>query len=779
MKKIKTQLKKTPIKGTVHLALLILAEQRHKMLKLMLDWYRDIATSLEGEVKLTLHVASRRDPELTAALESYEGVHYAEVSDGVPHGERNNQALMGLKAREAHGVLALQPGDLLSASLLRAHAAQLKEGALFSGLLDTYLYDPTEFKFMYWAQHRYESHPSRVAPIGFVISRGILDALKWRLWPNQVKPADGFHKPVLERLSQAFKRAPQGSCVSQTMEVLGGVAISLKSELARALYEEGNWQKLNGLSYESFESKAEGHLSESWVSRLNEFDERIKVELLVDAPPEGESAMWQTHYNFCVYKFLPYADVRLRLISSDESLSAPSGWSKLSCSGGQHERHQQALSQLKDEGGDLVLFAGQGGLIDLKTMEHYLIHVTKQGARYLAVHNFFVADPETHTISFWPGVTSGAFTEMIGFGSCIHRSYLDQISWELFDSDGVKPEAARALEALASSDETRHQTVFFKCVTHKLGMIAMGSEGLLGFEDKVRLTELKRVHLGVIPEESFDGDMKLKLSHWTQGIELTAPSAQASAAGPFSQVTETTQEHNMSEMSPLERAKALLAKKSSAPQAEAPTPAPEAPALSPLERAKALLAQSQGGGATPQPEAPAATPIASQGDEQAQMSPLERAKALLAQAERVEAPREPDPKEAIDSAIQNAEQVIAQLTAQRDAALKAVQEASANQGRVENPASALLCEQGEQAFGEGELEKAGQLFESALLIDVDSTRALSNLGVVSMQREEPWKALSYLLVALIKDHEDENVVANLQGLLGAYPELKVAQSLFG
>ena len=165
------------------------------------------------------------------------------------------------------------------------------------------------------------------------------------------------------------------------------------------------------------------------------------------------------------------------------------------------------------------------------------------------------------------------------------------------------------------------------------------------------------------------------------------------------------------------------------------------------------------------------------------MSPLERAKALLARAEQrpegsESQPEAPTAKRVIDDAIQSAEQVVAQLTAQRDAALKAVQEATARQGKEENPAAALLCEQGEVAFGDGDLEKAAQLFESALVIDVDSIRALSNLGVVAMQVDRPWQALSYLLVALIKDHEDENVVANLHGLLSAYPELQVAQSLF-
>jgi lipopolysaccharide biosynthesis regulator YciM len=130
----------------------------------------------------------------------------------------------------------------------------------------------------------------------------------------------------------------------------------------------------------------------------------------------------------------------------------------------------------------------------------------------------------------------------------------------------------------------------------------------------------------------------------------------------------------------------------------------------------------------------------------------------------------------IQEAIQSAESVVAQLTAQRDAALKAAQEAS--HATPVNPAAELICEQGEGAFEAGDLSKASTLFESALLIDAGCVRALSNLAVVATHQEQPWQALSYLLLALVRDHEDQGVVENLQGLLEVYPELQVARSLF-
>lgn len=825
MKKIKTQLKKTPLNQTPHIALLILAEQRHKMLTLMLDWYQQIRSELIGEVELTVFVASQKDLELLDVIEKHQDVHLIETSNGTLQGERNNEALLSLKNKGVHAVLPLLPGDLISKSMIKSQAAFIKEGALFTGLLDTYIYDPNEFKFMYWEQHRFESHPSRVAPIGYTISSGLLDALKWRLWPNQVKPADGFHKSILERLGAAFKKAPPASCFSQSMEKWEGVAISLKSELARALYEEGNWQKLQGLSYRSFENEVEDHVSENWIKRLNDFDERIKLEILLEMPAEGATPFWQSHYDFCVYKFLPYAEVKLRLLCTDETIIAPSGWSSIVCSGETAaERYQSALTQLKDEEGTLYLFAGPGGLVDLKTIEHYLIHSTRDGARLLMSVNFLIADEETRQLYFWPGMTSGYFTEAFGFGACIHRSYLDQLDWALFSASGLQETAIQTLSSLARADETRHQTVFFKCATHKLGSIALGFEGLLGFEDKVRLTDLQLITINHIPSESYDPTVKTQLEAWAKGLKFKpvefqssskttplatshdtestmsamSPLERAKALNPQNHSTSTshsTSEDSNDTLSALERAKALLNRSKDQAQAKTSTPTsmpteatPATP--SPLERAKALLAKSKEAVASPTQVQPSTassspTPVAPK-----EMSPIEKAKALLARAEAsttqsqiqeasLESTKQENTQSIIDSAIQNAEAVVAQLTVQRDAALKAVQEAVAREGnKEENPASSLLCEQGEIAFGDGDLNKAAQLFESALLVDANSTRALSNLGVVAMQSEHPWQALSYLLLALIKDHEDENVVSNLQGLVSAYPELKVAQSLF-
>ena len=100
----------------------------------------------------------------------------------------------------------------------------------------------------------------------------------------------------------------------------------------------------------------------------------------------------------------------------------------------------------------------------------------------------------------------------------------------------------------------------------------------------------------------------------------------------------------------------------------------------------------------------------------------------------------------------------------------------ADETGADSPAH-LLCERGEVAFESGDAEQAYTLFDSALLIDPSSVRALNNLGVMALQSDDPWKALSHFLMGVIQDPENEDLMINLQGLFDLYPELKTVRSV--
>ena len=203
---------------------------------------------------------------------------------------------------------------------------------------------------------------------------------------------------------------------------------------------------------------------------------------------------------------------------------------------------------------------------------------------------------------------------------------------------------------------------------------------------------------------------------------------------------------------------------------------PQTTEMSALDRAKALLKSS-----TQKAES---APADQEQSEEKPMSALERAKALLNASRQPEPAPEPvnETKSMIDQALKGAEAMVSQLQATADAARAQVAEEIENLKAVDKKTGAptpaeLLCERGEAAFESGDENQAATLFDSALLVDPSCVRALNNLGVMALQTDEPWRALSYLLMGVIQEPDNEDVVVNLQGLFDLYPEMTTVQSV--
>ena len=442
------------------------------------------------------------------------------------------------------------------------------------------------------------------------------------------------------------------------MEKYGGRVLSLKSEFGRALFEEKNWQRQPGLQFADFEVSFEESISEEWIERLSDFDERLRLDILIEEG--GVEQIWRSHYDFSVYKFLPYAEVRLNLISSEER--PPNGaWTTLvSTAETAHDRWNDALEQIERTDTDLVIFSGKGSLVDLKTIEHYLIYIFQNGARFLSAHNFFLASIDERQGFFWKGTSAVNFEHSLGFGTCLHRDILDRVGWRIFGENGlISPDVKPKFDAFLHEEGTRSQRVLFQCAAHKLGLISFDTDGAIGFEGRISLEDLKPVNLVErLPEACYQSDTRTLLTLWLSGEELSSTSHSSSSTRILSLGSHSNpllSEDSMSNsMSPLERAKALLSKaqegetdSTSSSSTESPVeaqtsstssgPPPtlteenETAPLSPLERAKALLNQSQSDNASIQAEsAPSQTESAlSQESAPEPMTALERAKALL------------------------------------------------------------------------------------------------------------------------------------------------------
>ena len=849
MKKIKPVLKRTKVKGTPVIGVFLHSHLRHKLARLTAEWYRDLQDQLEGQVILKLFLCGVTDQQLDKIAQdlSYERII---VTSGLSLGARLNEGLGYLQSSELDAVIPVSVGEFLTKSLISTYAEHIKDGGLFSGLLDQYFYDPNEIKCVHWVRGEVSEGLSKACELGLLISTSMLKHLKWQLWPSQShKGLDALHNQVMERLGQMFSYAPPKTCLLQTMAAFGGKAFSLKSELGRALFDEGNWQQSLGLSSVDFEIEFESSLNSKWLEKIDRFDERIKLDVIVEAPKPGAAheSLWRDHYEFLPYKFDPYASVRLRVIPHGESTDSELGYPWVTCtvdpSEGRGTRWNKAIKEALIEESDAILFGGIGSIVDLKTIEHYLIYLSKEGSQLLATSNFFVALEEGHQGYFWPGVEGINFQRALGFGSCVHRAYLERLDEDIFCDDGLLCEAAREnFNELLNEADSKHQRVMFQLVRHQLGLIAFEIEGAFGCSDLVRLPELKSVTISKHLHSSALRQPQLgMLENWESGSvqswrsQSTSISTRELGNTPQTSISSPSQntsfkdntmsEHNSnSGMSPLERAKALLKQANSSTPDHSPapeatelvkTPVSEVQNMSPLERAKALLQQSKASTQTAteavptQQQAPQAPEMSalerakallkssvqavetavepsqqSEASEQKPMSALERAKALLNASKQPVAP-EPQVDETqgmIERALKGAEAMVSQLQATADAARAQVAQEKENlkvlaqETGVPSPAD-LLCERGESAFENGDEAQAATLFDSALLVDPSCVRALNNLGVMALQASEPWRALSYLLMAIIQSPESEDVIVNLSGLFDLHPEMKTVKSV--
>ena len=517
MKKIKQKLVKCKVKGKPVIGLLLNAEQRAELVRFTLEWCQTLQTTVKDALELKIWVSDVPNPELDMNLKQLDqerGVFQRlTVSRGVPVGQRRNDGLSQLKGHGLDAVIPLEPGDLLTPDLLLSYASHLKSGALFCGLLDQYLYDPSALRCMHWARAEFKQGVQRACDLALLVTPSLLDRLDWALWPPTAQHGrDNLHEQVMKRLSQLFGLAPANTCLLQSMSAHGGRAVSIKSELGRVLFDEGNWQRLPGLSFADFEIDFEDALGADWIERVEDFDERINLAVLVEPPAAGAShtELWRALYQFLPFKFDPYAHVEVYVIcdesEQDEVRSWGSAFTPLPVNADSQvepttgARWNQAVAQLTSSEVkrefDALLFGGSGSIVDLKTIEHYLIYLFKHGARLLSASNFFVSmefDGERQG-HFWPGVPDATFKQSFGFGTCIHKHYIQRLGADLFAPDGRMSAAAQtALDELSKDVETKLERVMFQCVAHKLGLIAFEAEGALGFSPQIRLADLKPI----------------------------------------------------------------------------------------------------------------------------------------------------------------------------------------------------------------------------------------------------------------------------------------------
>ena len=799
MKKIKPTLKKTKVQGLPKIGIFLHTHLRHKLAALTASWYHDLAQKLSEHLELKLYLSAVQDHKLDEIATKFDFKRIT-VTAGNTLGVQLNEGLGSLKSESLDAVIPVNVGDFLMSELIMQHASHLKEGGLLSGLLDQYFYDPNELKCIHWARGEVKEGLDRTCELGLLLSKNLLDQLKWQLWPSQsTRKLDVLHQAVMERIGQILQYAPPKTCLLKTMSAYGGKAFSFKSELGRALFDERNWQQHLAQSDVDFEFTFMDSMGEDWINTVDTFDERVRVDVVVEAPDLDASyfSLWLKHYEFLPYKFDPYAQVRLRVIphSSQAEYEWSPMWETVDINPTDHrgQAWNQAINEVISDESDLVLFGGKGSLVDLKTIEHYIIFAMQKGAQLMSVSNFFVAFEDGHQAHFWPGQEGLGFQRALGFGSCVHSDYLKRLGSNIFDEQGrLTPESQQAFDQILNDPSSKHQRVMFQLVRHELGLIAFEIDGAFGFSDLIDVDQLQPISLiQHLHTSTYLVKQRDQIAQWEAGYNIGEAIEQVHIPS-YSAPQESTMSSDQSSnnLSALERAKALLNQsKAQATEAtiapvEADSSTPEAKPMSALERAKALLKAQSAGHEQPTVSTPKMNESEAESTTEAKpLSALERAKQLLKNSGQEAASPAPDPTQALlQQAMRGAEAMIGQLQATADAAKAMVSQEKGNISQLADDVGAnspgnLLCERGEQAFETGDIEQAQTLFDSALLVDPACIRALNNLGVLALQNDEPWKALSYFLMGVIQNPSHEDILINLRGLFDLHPELNTAKTV--
>jgi hypothetical protein len=167
-KKKETSLITSSFKSVSHpkFAVLIQSHYRPKILKLMFDWYQEIALNLKDKLDLEIYLLQEQaDIDLDALCASYK-ISPIVATTEMELGRKLNLALDVLKDKSIDALIYLKAGDLLSQGVFESYYDKLKhEDLLMVGLIDQYLYDATEGNFMYWSNSWNDRLRSNYRPV--------------------------------------------------------------------------------------------------------------------------------------------------------------------------------------------------------------------------------------------------------------------------------------------------------------------------------------------------------------------------------------------------------------------------------------------------------------------------------------------------------------------------------------------------------------------------------------------------------------------------------------
>jgi hypothetical protein len=199
---------------------------RHEITALILrQWHYQILR-LRGRVDVHLICVGSEGARSSALVSGYaDTMSYVEAPND-PLNRKWNKGIEVSRARNPDAVMIVGSDDLVSDSLHLTYAAKVQSGLKFFGLKDLYFLDAPTQRLGYWPGYGPQGQPQRAGePVGLARchSRALLDAVGWRLWPN-----DPARNTVLDLMSLQHLGAHGFTPTVFRMAELGAKAVDIK-----------------------------------------------------------------------------------------------------------------------------------------------------------------------------------------------------------------------------------------------------------------------------------------------------------------------------------------------------------------------------------------------------------------------------------------------------------------------------------------------------------------------------------------------------------------------
>lgn len=174
--------------------------RRPEIFDLFADGIDLLKNKFKGRIDITVSVAgSERSAK---KMVEDRGFSYVNTPNH-PLGQKMNKALLNSVKLQPDFIMWLGSDDIITPELMEHYYLEMEKGTDYTYLMDFYFYDTVTKKAFYWKGYRRTRMAGYSCGAGRMVSRRVLEIVKWRLWYN-----DKYHDLLDTSMDVLIKDIP-------------------------------------------------------------------------------------------------------------------------------------------------------------------------------------------------------------------------------------------------------------------------------------------------------------------------------------------------------------------------------------------------------------------------------------------------------------------------------------------------------------------------------------------------------------------------------------------